>query len=70
MLVGLSFFEQIAIWSVLGVALLGLAYALFLRKQIMVEDKGDARMLEVWNAIREGADAYLRKQLFSILPIL
>ncbi|MCX5686247.1 MAG: sodium-translocating pyrophosphatase [Candidatus Omnitrophica bacterium] len=70
MLVGLSFFEQIAIWSVLGIALLGLAYALFLRRQILVEDKGDARMLEVWNAIREGADAYLRKQLFSILPLI
>ncbi|MFH0764302.1 MAG: sodium-translocating pyrophosphatase [Candidatus Omnitrophota bacterium] len=70
MLSGLTFFEQAAIWSVLGVALLGLAYALFLRKQILVEDKGDARMLEVWNAIREGADTYLRKQLFSILPLI
>ncbi|MDP3804908.1 MAG: sodium/proton-translocating pyrophosphatase, partial [Candidatus Omnitrophota bacterium] len=70
MLVGLSFFEQAAIWSVLGIALLGLLYALFLRKQILAEDKGDAKMLEVWNAIREGADTYLRKQLFSILPLI
>ena len=70
MVYGLSAFEQIAIWSVLGVALLGLLYALFLRKQIMREDKGDAKMIEVWNAIREGADAYLRKQLISILPLI
>jgi K(+)-stimulated pyrophosphate-energized sodium pump len=70
MLQGLAFFEKIAIWSVLGVSLLGLLYALFLRKQIMREDKGSAKMLEVWNAIREGADAYLRKQLKTILPII
>ncbi|MFA6142809.1 MAG: sodium-translocating pyrophosphatase [Candidatus Omnitrophota bacterium] len=70
MLMGLSFFEQIAIWSVLGIALLGLLYALFLRKQILREDKGDAKMIEVWDAIREGADAYLRKQLLSILPLI
>ena len=70
MLQGLAFFEKIAIWSVLGVSLLGLLYALFLRRQIMREDKGSAKMLEVWNAIREGADAYLRKQLKTILPII
>jgi len=66
----LSFFEQIAIWSVLGTALLGLLYALFLRNQVLREDKGDSKMQEVWNAIREGADAYLIKQLFTVLPLI
>ena len=70
MLMGLTFFERIAIWSVLGTAVLGLLYALFLRKQILREEKGTAKMLEVWNAIREGADAYLRKQLVTILPLI
>ncbi|MDD5136884.1 MAG: sodium-translocating pyrophosphatase [Candidatus Omnitrophica bacterium] len=70
MVYGLTFFEQVAIWGVLGISILGLLYALFLRKQILREDKGDARMIEVWNAIREGANAYLRKQLFSILPLI
>ncbi len=70
MIQGLSFFEQIAIWGVLGVSILGLLYALFLRKQILAEDKGSAKMQEVWNAIREGADAYLRKQLRTILPLI
>jgi len=70
MIHGLAFFEQIAIWSVLGIAVIGLLYALFLRKQILREDKGSEKMIEVWNAIREGADAYLRKQLFSILPLI
>ncbi len=70
MISGLSVFEQIAIWSILGISILGLLYALFLRKQILREDMGTPKMLEVWNAIREGADAYLRKQLFSILPLI
>jgi K(+)-stimulated pyrophosphate-energized sodium pump len=66
----LSSFEQIAIWSVLGVAILGLLYAIFLRSQILREDKGTQRMQEVWGAIRDGADAYLRRQLTSILPLI
>ena len=67
---GLNTFEQVAIWSVMGVAILGLLYAIFLRTQIMKEDKGTVKMQEVWNAIREGADAYLRRQLKSILPLI
>jgi K(+)-stimulated pyrophosphate-energized sodium pump len=70
MVYGLTLFEQVAIWSVLGVSILGLLYALFLRRQILAEDKGSAKMQEVWGAIREGADAYLGKQLRSILPLI
>jgi K(+)-stimulated pyrophosphate-energized sodium pump len=40
-------FEFYSLWVVLGIALLGLAYALLLRSQIMSKDKGDAKMLEV-----------------------
>ena len=67
---GLTSFEQIAIWSVFCVAILGLLYAVFLRNQILREDCGTARMQEVWGAIRDGADAYLRRQLKSILPLI
>lgn len=70
MMYGLSFFEMVAIWSVLGVSLLGLLYALLLRSQILREDKGSAKMQEVWNSIREGANAYLQKQLGTILPLI
>jgi K(+)-stimulated pyrophosphate-energized sodium pump len=70
MMQGLSFFEQIAIWSVLGVAILGLVYAWILRSQILREDKGTEKMQEVWGAIRDGADAYLGQQLKSILPLI
>ena len=67
---GLSSFEQIAIWSVLGIAILGLLYAIFLRGQILKEDKGTEKMQKVWNSIRDGADAYLKRQLKSILPLI
>jgi K(+)-stimulated pyrophosphate-energized sodium pump len=67
---GLNTFEQAAIWMVLVVAILGLLYAIFLRSQILKEDKGSEKMQEVWGAIREGADAYLRRQLRSILPLI
>jgi K(+)-stimulated pyrophosphate-energized sodium pump len=70
MMQGLTTFEQIAIWSVLGVAILGLVYAWFLRSQIMREDKGTEKMQQVWGAIRDGADAYLGQQLKSILPLI
>ncbi len=67
---GLTTFEQIAIYAVLGVAILGLGYAWFLRSQILREDKGTQKMQEVWGAIKDGADAYLRRQLSSILPLI
>ncbi|MCX5701117.1 MAG: sodium-translocating pyrophosphatase [Candidatus Omnitrophica bacterium] len=65
-----SLFEVVAIWSVLLIALLGLGYAVFLRSQVMRHDKGTAAMQEVWGAIRSGADAYLSRQLKSILPLI
>jgi K(+)-stimulated pyrophosphate-energized sodium pump len=67
---GLTTLEAIAIWAVFGIAILGLLYAIFLRGQIMREDKGTEKMQEVWGAIRNGADAYLRRQLKSILPMI
>ena len=69
-MLGATPFETIALWAVLVIALLGLAYALFLRRQIMAEDKGSPKMIEVWEAIRQGADAYLGRQLRTILPLV
>jgi K(+)-stimulated pyrophosphate-energized sodium pump len=65
-----TLFEVFSIWSVLVIAFLGLGYALLLRIQILRHDKGTAAMQEVWSSIREGADAYLRRQLKSILPFI
>ncbi|MFQ5942916.1 MAG: sodium-translocating pyrophosphatase [Anaerolineales bacterium] len=66
----LRLFERIALYAVLAVAVLGLLYALFLRAQVLREPKGSSRMQDVWNAIRIGADTYLRRQLRTILPFI
>jgi len=65
-----TLFERFALWAVLVIALLGLGYALFLRRQVMSKDKGTEKMQEVWNAIRQGANAYLSRQLRTILPLI
>ncbi|MBN8581983.1 MAG: sodium-translocating pyrophosphatase [Anaerolineae bacterium] len=67
---GLTSFEQIAIWAVFAIAWVGLGYAVFLRSQILREDKGTEKMQEVWNAIKDGANAYLQKQFRSIMPLI
>ncbi len=67
---GLTTLEAVAIWAVFGVAILGLLYAIFLRSQILREDSGTPKMQEVWGAIKDGANAYLGKQLRSILPLI
>lgn len=62
--------EQYAIFGVLAIALVGLWYTVFLRKQVMSNDSGTGKMVEVWSAIKQGADSYLHKQLKSILPMI
>lgn len=61
--------ERIALWGTLGVAVLGLLYALMLMKQVNAADQGTKKMQEVAAAVREGANAYLRRQ-FSTVGIL
>jgi K(+)-stimulated pyrophosphate-energized sodium pump len=63
-------FEMVSLWVVLLIAFIGLGYAFLLRAQILRYDKGTAKMQEVWGAIRSGADAYLKRQLHSILPLI
>jgi K(+)-stimulated pyrophosphate-energized sodium pump len=67
---GLNDFEQIAIICVLGAAFISLVYAAWLRSTVLRKDKGTAKMQEIWNAIRKGADAYLGRQLRTILPLI
>jgi K(+)-stimulated pyrophosphate-energized sodium pump len=67
---GLSAFEQIAIVGVLVAAFISLVYAWFLRRGVLKKDMGTAKMQEVWNAIRIGADSYLSRQLRTILPLI
>jgi K(+)-stimulated pyrophosphate-energized sodium pump len=67
---GMTLFETYALFGVVGVAILGLIYAYFLRVQTLQADKGTEEMQRVWSAIKEGADAYLVRQLRTILPFI
>lgn len=67
---GLNNFEQVAIVGVLLTAFISLLYAWLLRGNVLKKDKGTAKMQEVWDAIRIGANSYLSRQLRTILPLI
>lgn len=67
---GLTNFEQIAILGVLIIAFISLIYAWLLRETVLKKDKGTEKMQEVWNAVRTGANSYLKTQLRTILPAI
>jgi len=63
-------FEQVMIFIVLAIAGLALGYALWLRNYIMAADKGTAEMQRHWGHIRDGANAYLRTQLRTVVVMI
>jgi K(+)-stimulated pyrophosphate-energized sodium pump len=69
-LLNLSSFEQSAIFTVLGIAVLGIVYAFWIRSQILAQDKGTERMQQVWGFIRDGANAYLSRQFRTIIILI
>jgi K(+)-stimulated pyrophosphate-energized sodium pump len=66
----LSGLEQSMLWGVIAVAFISLAYAYWLWRDTLRRDKGSPEMQKVWNAIKTGAEAYLQRQLRTMLPIL
>jgi len=66
----LGLFEQLVLIGVIVVAILSFIYSWWLREDVMKHDTGTEDMKEVWSAIKEGADAYLWRQLKTILPIV
>src|SRR4030067_2525942 len=67
---GLSIFEQQMLWGVIGVALASLVYAYWLWRDTMKQDKGSKKMQVVWEAIKSGAEGYLKRQLRTIIFVL
>ncbi|MCM8794703.1 MAG: sodium-translocating pyrophosphatase [Candidatus Omnitrophica bacterium] len=61
-----SGWEKGALWSVLGVAILGLLYAGFLVGQVLREGRGTPKMIQIAEAIQSGANAYLMQQFKAI----
>ncbi len=62
--------ERAALFGTLVVAFAGLAYAAMLMKQVNAADKGTAKMQEIAAAVREGADAYLKRQLTTVAILI
>ncbi len=61
--------EKIGLIVALLISIVGLAYAYILSKQVYAADAGTAAMQAVSKAVREGADAYLRRQ-FTVVAVL
>ena len=66
---GISLFEQVALMIVILTGVAALIYAWVLARRVLKEDAGTPKMQAVSNAIREGAVAYLNKQMSVVIPI-
>src|ERR1700743_2097272 len=54
------------LWLALGVAVVALLLALMLARAVIASDSGTVEMQAISNAIREGAEAFLRRQYRTI----
>ena len=53
-------------YVVLGISLAALAIAWFLRGQVLAASEGTAKMIEIAEAVQEGAAAYLKRQFTTL----
>ena len=63
-------FEKGAMIAVLVVAVMGLLYAWYLTRQIMAKPVGNEKMQKIAKAIRDGGNAYLKRQFKTILLLI
>src|ERR1700727_374947 len=57
---------RIYLWIALGVGVLALVAALMLARAVIASDTGTPEMRAISDAIREGAEAFLRRQYKTI----
>jgi len=62
-------FERWALFVVLGTGVAALLYAWLMARRVLKEDPGTAKMQSISNSIREGAVAYLNRQMEVVIPI-
>ena len=61
-----TFLLQSAVWLALLCALVGLGFAYYLVRSVIACSRGNERMIQIANAVQEGAKAYLNRQLISV----
>ena len=54
------------VWLSLLCALVGLGFAYYLVRSVIACSRGNERMIQIANAVEEGAKAYLHRQLVSV----
>src|ERR1700731_3385106 len=57
---------RVYLWVAMGVGVLALLAALLLARSVVAQDTGTAEMQVISNAIREGAEAFLKRQYRTI----
>jgi K(+)-stimulated pyrophosphate-energized sodium pump len=62
--------EHVSLFAALAVALIALGYAWVLGKRVAAADRGTTRMQEIAQAVREGSDAYIRRQFTTVSVLL
>src|SRR5437667_11815858 len=60
---------MILIPLVMLISVLSLAFAVYLAREVLAADEGTPQMQEIAGAIKEGAEAFLRRQNATILVI-
>jgi K(+)-stimulated pyrophosphate-energized sodium pump len=61
--------KMTAIWIVIALGALSIVYGIIAGRQVMEADAGSQRMQEIAAAVREGAQAYLRRQYITIAAV-
>src|ERR1700761_4458550 len=55
-----------ALWLIVACGALSILYAIWAIRSVLAADAGSARMQEISAAVREGAQAYLKRQYSTI----
>jgi K(+)-stimulated pyrophosphate-energized sodium pump len=59
-------FTNASLWAILGIALVALVFAAYLRREVLEAPEGTEKMKEIARAIQEGAKAYLNRQFRTV----
>ncbi|MEX0625837.1 MAG: sodium/proton-translocating pyrophosphatase, partial [Chloroflexota bacterium] len=57
---------EFIIWVIPAAGLAAVAFALYLARDVLSRDKGPQAMQDVGDTIREGADAFVKRQYTTI----